>query len=210
MNKTVKFTMSGLAAAGVAGTFLLGALPSDAATNGAKAVAASNVPALSPKLAFVANRWGCDSGGTLNGKHCSMGAMVPKGWKWTKLNREDAKFADRSGTQFIRLAQGPYKLSTKQAVAQKQRSLRGTRGLKIIGVATVPARPRTGADVYSTIVYTYTDAARGTRWVATRYLDEGLGGGTAAIELTVGGRVRDQAGLKVVLARATTSVYQAG
>lgn len=31
-----------------------------------------------------------------------------------------------------------------------------------------------------------------------------------AIELTVGGRVQDQAGLKTVLARATTSAYQAG
>jgi hypothetical protein len=209
MNKTMKRTVSGLAAVGAAGAVLFGALPSDASTT-TTTVAASNVPPLSPKLAFVANRWGCDGGGTLNGKECTRGAMVPKGWKWTRLSRENAKFSDRSGTQFIRLALGPQTVSTAKAVARKQAALRGTRNLKVLGVATVRVPGQSG-NVYSTIVYTYTDAARTNRWVATRYLDNyGQNGRTAHIELTVGGRIQDQAGLKIVLARATTSVYEAG
>jgi hypothetical protein len=209
MNKKIKLAVSastaGIAAVGAAGALLLGALPSDAATT--QTVAASNVTALKPSsLSFVNARWWCGSGNWFGGKDCHIGATVPKGWKVTSINHSDAKFTPRSGSYFLRVAQGPYNLSTKQAVAQKQKALKGTKNLKVQGVATA----RSGRVVYSTIVYTYTDAAKHTRWVATRYQDAYGDGSSAGVEITVGGTVADKAGLTTVLARATTSAFLAG
>jgi hypothetical protein len=209
MNKKIKLAVSastaGIAAIGAVGAMLLGALPSDAANT--KTVAASNATALEPSsLTFVNARWWCGSGNWFGGKGCHIGAAVPKGWKVTAINHSDAKFTPRSGSYFLRVAQGPYNLSTKQAVAQKQKALKGTKNLSVQGVATA----RSGRVVYSTIVYTYTDAANHTRWVATRYQDAYGDGDSAGVELTVGGTVADKAGLTTVLARATTSAFLAG
>jgi hypothetical protein len=209
MNKKIKLAVSastaGIAAVGAAGAVLLGALPSDASTT--KTVAASNATTLNASsLSFVSTRWSCDEGPWLNGKNCHIGALTPKGWKVTKLNSMGAKFTPKAGSYFLRIGEGPYDLSTAKAVAAKQKALKGTKNLKVLGVATA----HSGSVVYSTIVYTYTDAARTTRWVATRYQSTGGTGGSAGIELTVGGTVKDQTGLKTVLARATTSAYLAG
>ncbi|WP_328333148.1 hypothetical protein OHA70_15825 [Kribbella sp. NBC_00382] len=209
MNKKIKLAVSastaGIAAIGAVGAVLLGALPSDAATT--HNVAASNATGLKPSsLSFVNARWWCEDGNWFGGKDCHIGAVVPKGWKVTSINHSDAKFTPKSGSYFLRVAQGPYDLTTKQAVAQKQKSLKGTKNLKVQGVATA----RSGGIVYSTIVYTYTDSAKHTRWVATRFQDAYSGGGSAGVEITVGGTVADKAGLTTVLARATTSAYLAG
>jgi len=209
MNKKIKLAVSaataGIAAVGAAGAVLLGALPSNAATT--HNVAASNATGLKPSsLTFVNARWFCMDGNWFGGKDCHMGAVVPKGWKVTSLNHSDAKFTPKSGSYFLRIAQGPYDLTTKQAVAQKQKALKGTKNLKVQGVATA----RSGRVVFSTIVYTYTDAANHTRWVATRYQDAYGDGSSAGVELTVGGTVADKAGLTTVLARATTSAFRAG
>ncbi|GAA0942539.1 hypothetical protein GCM10009554_35130 [Kribbella koreensis] len=209
MNKKIKLAVSastaGIAAVGAAGAVLLGALPSNAATT--HNVAASNATGLKPSsLSFVNARWFCEEGNWFGGKDCHIGAVVPKGWNVTSLNHSDAQFTPKKGAYFLRVAEGPYNLSTKQAVAAKQKALRGTKNLKVQGVATA----RSGGIVYSTIVYTYTDSAKHTRWVATRYQDRSGTGKSAGIEITVGGTVADKAGLTTVLARATTSAYQAG
>jgi hypothetical protein len=209
MNKKLKLAVSastaGIAAVGAVGAMLLGALPSGAATT--NTVAASNATALKPaSLSFVNARWYCMDGNWFGGKDCHLGATVPKGWKVTSINSSDAKFTPKSGSYFLRIAQGPYDLTTKQAVAQKQKALKGTKNLKVQGVATA----RSGGIVYSTIVYTYTDSAKHTRWVATRFQDAYGGGDSAGVEITVGGTVADKAGLTTVLARATTSAYLAG
>jgi hypothetical protein len=212
MNKKTKLAVSsvtaGIAALGAAGAMLLGALPGNAATTDAKTVAASNASALKPSsLSFVASRWDCTQGSYFNSKNCHFGAMVPKGWKATKVGAHDAKFA--VGTDFLRVADGPQQLTTAKAIAGKKASLKGTRDLKVLGMVNTTAT--TGGKSYSTIVYTYTDAAKTTRWVATRFLDpSGYNGRSAAIELTVGGPVQDKTALTNVLARATTSAYLAG
>lgn len=56
-----------------------------------------------------------------------------------------------------------------------------------------------------TLVYTYTDKARGPRMGLSRWLPAD-GGKRSAIEITVGGRPQDQEALKAVLDRATDTL----
>jgi hypothetical protein len=223
MSTTIKRTITGAAAVGAAGTLLLGALPSDAATSTAAAtaaststagvrtvVAASSLPALkASNVRYVNRSWGCDPE-----YGCSVVAEVPKGWKLTKLSHLHAKFTAGSGTWMLRIdGSGRAPQTTLAAAKQKQRALRGVRGLKILSVTsgTIASRIEGSPRVaFTTVTYTYRDRVRGTRWVATRYMDRADHGEYTQLEVTVSGRVKDQAALKAIQNRATQTAAQYG
>lgn len=211
MNKTIKLSAAGIAAIGAAGSVLLGALPSDAATGTAAASKPGTLHA--SQLKYVDHTWACGPKGTLDGLNCQVGAQAPKGWKWTKLDRYQARFDDRSKTWMLRIdGDLPNAGSTAAMAKAKQKALRGTPGLKILSVKTA-SLPNTATQTritFTTVTYTYRDARRGTRWVATRYADPMDGGAGAQEELTVGGRPQDAGALGVVLNRATQTVALAG
>ena len=56
-----------------------------------------------------------------------------------------------------------------------------------------------------TLVYTYVDQTRGPRMGLSRWISTD-GGQNSAIEITVGGRPHDEAGLRAVLEQATRTL----
>ncbi|GAA0598737.1 hypothetical protein HPO96_21405 [Kribbella sandramycini] len=145
--------------------------------------------------------------------HCNVAVQAPKGWKFTQLDQFEAKFT--KGTNQLLRVDGIYaKVSPKAQVARKTAALRKVPGLKILsqyhGVerSTIPGNaPKV---VYYDVKYSYTDGARGYRVVTTRYADTLDGGNRAYVELTVGGRLQDQAELQQVLRKATQTVTLVG
>lgn len=208
MKKTTVRVLAGTALFGALG-LLLGVAPSDAAVPARAAVTASAKPALNPaQLAYTYKCWG-------HGQHCNVSVHAPKGWKFTQLDRMQAKFTDSSNTWMLRVDGGlSGKLTTQAAADQRVKALHGVPGLKIVSRSHGTVKSKVGwstpAVAYTTITYTYRDGARGQRWVSTRFIDTYQNGKTAYIETTVGGRPQDQAGLNRVLGEATQWVALVG
>ena len=207
-------TLACVVAVGAAGTLPAAALPSQAAVMTASTTtvaASSNLHALdASKLRYIRRCWGYVG---YPNAGCEVSAAVPKGWKMTRLSTYHARFDDRSRTWMVRINGGlGGKQSSSTAALSKQRSLRGVPGLRIVSRVTstevyAPGpNPSTTVKV-TTLTYTYR-SYRGTRWVATRYVE--LWGPHAYVEITVAGRQKDQAGLKTVLAKATRTIALAG
>ncbi|GAA0942543.1 hypothetical protein GCM10009554_35140 [Kribbella koreensis] len=209
MNKMIKRGIAGVGALGAAGGVLFGALPSDAATG---AAASQPGPLHSSQLKYVTHTWACDSDAGLDGRACQVGAEVPKGWAWTKVDRYQARF-DKSNLWMVRIdGYLPNAGSTTAMAKAKQKALRGTAGLKVLSVksSSLPNTVTKSRIYFTTVTYTYRDATRGIRWVATRYADPMDHGAGAQEELTVSGRPQDAGALGVVLNRATQTVALAG
>jgi hypothetical protein len=208
MKKISARVLAGAAIIGAAG-LLLGVAPSDAATPARAAVTAHAKPALNPaSLTYAYKCWG-------HVGNCNVSVYAPKGWKFTRLSLLEAKFTDSSNTWMLRVDGGlSGKVSTNTAAQQRVKALHGVRGLKIVSRAhgTVKSKVPWSAPAvaYTSITYTYTDGARGQRWVSTRFVDTLDNGKHAYIELTVAGRPQDQAGLNRVLAEATQRVALVG
>jgi hypothetical protein len=118
-------------------------------------------------------------------------AEVPTGWKSAEEGTRP-KFLDPTGVWQIRFDTRGSKQSPDQMVAARERSIE-ERDLKVISRDD------------GTLVYTYTDQSRGprmglSRWVST---DDG---DTSAVEITVGGRPQDEAGLRAILQHATDTL----
>ena len=192
----------GLAVLGAAGVALVGAGPAQAAAP-TRIVAASN----SQAPAFGTRYFDCAPGG----HGCHGIAVLPKSWKHTALGNGETRFTDRAVPRMVRfdilLATQP---GTATAALQKQKALKGTPGLKILGLqnGTMQSTMNQGPLRISTLVYTYRSGSS-TRWVATRYVGF-HGDKTAAAEITVGGRLQDRAVLGTVLTKATQSLALAG
>ncbi|MET7280347.1 hypothetical protein ABZS29_19070 [Kribbella sp. NPDC005582] len=191
----------GLAVLGAAGMALVGAGPAQAAAP-VRVVAASNsqAPAFGQRYFDCVPEYGC---------HAT--AVLPKSWKHTGLGNGEHRFADRAVPRMVRfdinLATHP---GTATAALQKQKALKGTPGLKILGLqnGTMRSTNQQGPLRISTLVYTYRSGSS-TRWVATRYIGF-HGDKTAAAEITVGGRLQDRVLLGTVLTKATQSLALAG
>ncbi|TDD60389.1 hypothetical protein E1263_11480 [Kribbella antibiotica] len=187
----MKRLMAGLAALGTTVVALAGAAP---------AVAAGN------SLAFGSRYFDCDPE-----YGCHGSAVLPKSWKYTGLGNGEGRFTDTSVPRMIRidtdLDSHP---GTATAALNKQKALKGTPGLKIIGLqnGTMKSTMQQGPLRISTLVYTYRSGSQ-TRWVATRYIGF-HGDKTASAEVTVGGRVQDRTLLGTVLTKATESLAMAG
>lgn len=196
MKKTI---MTGVAALAGAGALLLGgALPSDAAT---QSVASSNSSAVTYKLRYFNH--------SSEGYHAS--AVLPSSWRLVQLSTWHARFDDSAHNRMIRIDTAYNgNLGTITALNQKIKSLKGTRGLHIVGTSTVTMKSTTGQGPLraSTVVYTYR-SGNTTRWVATRYV--GWSGRNAAdVELSTAGSTADSKVLGAAINKATVSLTLAG
>ncbi|MFF1819901.1 hypothetical protein ACFVWG_21550 [Kribbella sp. NPDC058245] len=189
----MKRLMIGLAALATTGVALLGVAPADA-----QVVAASN----SSALTYGQRNFDCDPE-----YGCHASAVLPKSWKYTALGHGEGRFTDRAVPRMIRIdADLDSHPGTATAALNKQKALKGTRGLKILGLqnGTITSTMQQGPLRISTLVYTYRSGSE-TRWVATRYVGF-HGDKTASAEVTVGGRLQDRTLLGTVLTKATQSL----
>jgi hypothetical protein len=118
-------------------------------------------------------------------------AEVPASWKSTQGGIRP-RYADPTGVWQIRFDARGSKQSPDKQVDARARSI-DEKDLKVIS--------RDGG----TLIYTYVDKTRGPRMGLSRWLpaDDGK---RSAIEITVGGRPRDEAGLRAVLDHATDTL----
>jgi hypothetical protein len=118
-------------------------------------------------------------------------AEVPTGWKSAQGGTRP-KFVDSTGVWQIRFDTRGSKQAPERLLANRERSI-DEPGLKVLS--------RDDA----TLIYTYTDKSRGPRMGLSRWisLDNGK---TSAVEITVGGRPQDEAGLRAVLQHATETL----
>jgi len=118
-------------------------------------------------------------------------AEVPVGWKSAQEGTRP-RFLDPTGVWQVRFDTRGSKQSPDQLVANRERSI-DERDLKVVSRDD------------GTLVYTYTDQSRGTRMGLSRWISID-GGNTSAVEITVGGRPQDEAGLRAVLQHATDTL----
>jgi hypothetical protein len=116
---------------------------------------------------------------------------IPAGWKSAQSGTRP-KFVDSTGVWQIRFDTRGSKQTPDQLVANRERSI-DERNLKVLSRDN------------GTLVYTYVDKSRGPRMGLSRWvsLDDGK---TSAVEITVGGRPQDEAGLRAVLQQATDTL----
>jgi hypothetical protein len=134
-------------------------------------------------LQFAAQTFGSDN--------APVTSEVPVGWKSPQSGTRP-RFADPTGVWQIRFdtrgsRQSPDELVTARAASIEEQNL------------TVISRAG------GTLVYTYVDKIRGPRMGLSRWI-AGADGKRSAIEITVGGRPQDEAGLRTVLDKATQSL----
>ncbi|MFC9691200.1 hypothetical protein ACFTSF_21790 [Kribbella sp. NPDC056951] len=190
---TSRRSLIGLAALATAGLALTGVAPARA-----RVVAASN----SQALTYGQRNFDCDPE-----YGCHASAVLPKSWKYTKLGNGEGRFSDRAVPRMIRIDTNlPMAPGTATAAQRKQKALKGTPGLKILGLqnGTMKSTMQQGPLRISTLVYTYRSGST-TRWVATRYIGF-HGSKIAGAEVTVAGRVQDRVLLGTVLTKATQSL----
>ncbi|MFC6161325.1 hypothetical protein [Kribbella jiaozuonensis] len=118
-------------------------------------------------------------------------AEVPTGWK-SAQDGTRPKFLDPTGVWQVRFDTRGSKQTPDQLVAGREHSI-DERNLKVLSRDN------------GTLVYTYTDQARGPRMGLSRWISID-GGKTSAVEITVGGRPQDEAGLRAVLQHATDTL----
>lgn len=118
-------------------------------------------------------------------------AEVPVGWK-SAQDGTRPKFLDPTSVWQIRFDTRGSKQTPDQLVAVREHSI-DERNLKVISRND------------GTLVYTYTDRARGPRMGLSRWVSTD-GGKTSAVEITVGGRPQDEAGLRALLQHATDTL----
>jgi hypothetical protein len=121
----------------------------------------------------------------------SVSVEVPEGWKSSQSGTRP-RFLDPTGIWQLRFDTRGSRQSPDQLVKARARSI-DEQDLEVL------------SRDHGTLVYTYTDKARGPRMGLSRWLPADNGNGSA-IEITVGGRPQDEGGLRAVLDRATETV----
>jgi hypothetical protein len=116
---------------------------------------------------------------------------VPSGWTSTQLGTRP-RFVDPTGVWQLRFDARGSKQSPDELVDARAESI-DDQNLQVISRDD------------GTLVYTYTDETRGPRMGISRWLPAD-DGDRSVIEITVGGRPQDEAGLRAVLDRATNSL----
>ena len=139
-----------------------------------------------------------------------MAVDVPAGWQTEQDSSGQARFVDGSGTWLLRLDGRSSDRSIEKMLAARQRSVRRSPDLRIVrrDSGTEPVSWNGSGLTHRTLVYTYTNDSRGQRMVMSRWISLD-GGDRTAVEITVGGRPQDEAGLAALLARATKSLVLA-
>jgi hypothetical protein len=128
---------------------------------------------------------------TFGSTNAPVTAEVPTGWK-SADDGTRPRFLDPTGVWQIRFDTRGSKQSPDQLVDNRARSI-DERDLKVISRDN------------GTLIYTYVDQNRGPRMGLSRWISTD-GGQTSAVEITVGGRPQDEAGLRAVLQHATDTL----
>ena len=118
-------------------------------------------------------------------------AEVPTGWKSSQSGTRP-KFVDPTGVWQVRFDTRGSKQSPDEQVNSRARSIE-EKDLKVISRDN------------GTLIYTYVDQSRGPRMGLSRFISTD-GGKSSAVEITVGGRPQDEAGLRAVLEHATDTL----
>ncbi len=134
-------------------------------------------------LQFVARTFGSD--------RSPVTAEVPSGWKSSQSGTRP-RFVDATGVWQVRFDARGSKQTPAALLAARQGSI-DEPDYKVLSTEN------------TTLVYTYTDTARGPRMGLSRWIPAG-DSDRSAVEITVGGRPQDEAGLRAVLERATDSL----
>ncbi len=122
-------------------------------------------------------------------------AEVPTGWK-SAQDGTRPKYVDPTGVWQLRFDTRGSKQTPAELVEARERSIE-EKDLKIISRDN------------GTLVYTYEDKTRGPRMGLSSFLPTADGKRTK-VEITVGGRPQDEAGLRAVLQRATDTLQLSG
>ena len=130
-------------------------------------------------LQYVVQNFGTDND--------PVSAEVPAGWKSAQSGTRP-KFLDPTGVWQIRFDTRGSKQTPDQLVKNRERSI-DEKDLQVMSRDN------------GLLVYTYVDKARGPRMGLSRWISLD-GGKTSAVEITVGGRPQDEAGLRAVLQHA--------
>ena len=118
-------------------------------------------------------------------------AEVPTGWK-SSDNGTRPRFLDPTGVWQLRFDTRGSKQSPDELVDNRAKSI-DERDLKVISRDN------------GTLIYTYVDQTRGPRMGLSRWISTD-GGESTAVEITVGGRPQDEAGLRAILQHATDTL----
>ena len=118
-------------------------------------------------------------------------AEVPVGWKSAQSGARP-KFLDPTGVWQVRFDTRGSKQSPDEQVNGRARSIE-EKDLKVISRDN------------GTLIYTYVDQTRGPRMGLSRWISTD-GGQSSAVEITVGGRPQDEAGLRAILQHATDTL----
>jgi hypothetical protein len=138
-------------------------------------------------LQFVAETFGTDRD--------PVTAEVPAGWKTSQAGTRP-RYVDPTGVWQVRFDARGSKLTPAALLEARQGSI-DEPNYKVLSSDN------------TTLVYTYTDKARGPRMGLSRWIPAG-DSGRSAVEITVGGRPQDEAGLRAVLERATETLKLPG
>jgi hypothetical protein len=138
-------------------------------------------------LQFVAQTFGTD--------RSPITAEVPSGWKSSQSGTRP-RYVDPTGVWQVRFDARGSKQTPAALLSARQGSI-DEPDYKVLSTEN------------STLVYTYTDKARGPRMGLSRWIPAG-DSGRSAVEITVGGRPQDEAGLRAVLERATETLQLPG
>ncbi|GAA1535282.1 hypothetical protein [Kribbella lupini] len=138
-------------------------------------------------LQFVAQTFGSD--------RSPITAEVPSGWKSSQSGTRP-RYVDSTGVWQVRFDARGSKQTPAALLAARQGSI-DEPDYKVLSTEN------------STLVYTYTDATRGPRMGLSRWIPAG-DSDRSAVEITVGGRPQDEAGLRAVLERATETLQLPG
>ncbi|GAB3813755.1 hypothetical protein [Kribbella italica] len=138
-------------------------------------------------LQFVAQTFGTD--------RSPVSAEVPTGWKSSQTGTRP-RYVDPTGVWQVRFDARGSKQTPDALLEARQGSI-DEPDYKVLSTEN------------TTLVYTYTDDARGPRMGLSRWIPAG-DSGRSAVEITVGGRPQDEAGLRAVLERATETLQLPG
>ena len=122
-------------------------------------------------------------------------ADIPTGWK-SATGGTRPKYVDPTGVWQIRFDTRGSKQSPDEMVAAREKSI-DEKDLNVISRDD------------GTLIYTYTDQTRGPRMGLSSFRPTADGNRTL-VEITVGGRPQDEAGLRAVLAKATDTLQISG
>jgi hypothetical protein len=165
---------------------------------------AAAVPSLTPaQVRYEHRSWGDPK--------TEVGVIVwtPANWRMVKLSTFEAEFISPNALWNLRINGSftPGQKPVKSAVDAKIAALKATKGLRIISRVdgtTKATSPYSGGLTFhhTTLTYSYTDGARGSRLVVDRFVAVFQATGTD-FEISAGGRPQDKAGLDAITAKAT-------